>query len=580
MLTTLLDGLTLLGQATLHTVWVPVLAWTILALPIWWGLERADGVHPFVTYRLHQTLLAALPLGLLVAALGLPWTGGTGPLLELPTLVVGRPSLSVEALDAGRSGAASVSWHWMQGIGLATAAAGLFAALALGRLAFDALAALQARTTSERFPPSARSRASSILRATGLRRPVQVRIHPGAAVPVAIGGIRPTVLIPPALLQSPESLRMALAHEGVHLRRYDDLAQLLERLVVAVFSAHPLVHRLSAAIGRAREQACDAAVLSDDAVSSVAYARLLNTFASGASAPTGALSLSESSSLIDRLRAMRSLSSLSSWPPALLTVGALAVGLSLVFGVAACSDSLTNPSAEETASSSSSAQTQSSGDGPYVVVEDQPELIGGMSALQEAMSYPEMAREAGLEGRVIVQFVVGTDGTVQNPTVTRGVHKLLNEEALRAVQQLNFEPGRQRGEPVRVRMSLPVTFQLPDSAASESNTTISPEGSSAGDTALEDRVQNAFRSVEYPDLLRKGGVEGRAVVTFTIGPSGQIQDPRVAESAHEALDTAALQAVQNLNIDGTGQSTDVTLPITFSHSEEDGAEIRFEVNAS
>jgi len=129
MLTTLLDGLTLLGRATLHTVWLPVLAWTILALPIWWGLERADGVHPFVTYRLHQTLLAALPLGLLVAALGLPWTGGTGPLLELPTLVVGRPSLSVEALDAGRSGAASVSWHWMQGVGLATTAAGLFAAL-------------------------------------------------------------------------------------------------------------------------------------------------------------------------------------------------------------------------------------------------------------------------------------------------------------------------------------------------------------------------------------------------------------------------------------------------------------------
>jgi protein TonB len=96
----------------------------------------------------------------------------------------------------------------------------------------------------------------------------------------------------------------------------------------------------------------------------------------------------------------------------------------------------------------------------FVVVEDSPELMGGLAALQGEVQYPEFAKKAGIEGRVFVQFVVDEDGNVQNPKVTRGVHKLLNEEAIRAVKQMKFKPGKQRGKPVKVQMSLPVTFRL------------------------------------------------------------------------------------------------------------------------
>jgi protein TonB len=95
----------------------------------------------------------------------------------------------------------------------------------------------------------------------------------------------------------------------------------------------------------------------------------------------------------------------------------------------------------------------------FVVVEQQPEC-GGVQALQQEVEYPDFARKAGIEGRVFVQFVVNEEGQVTQPKVTRGVHKLLNEEALRAVQQLDCKPGMQRGNPVKVRMSLPVTFRL------------------------------------------------------------------------------------------------------------------------
>lgn len=96
----------------------------------------------------------------------------------------------------------------------------------------------------------------------------------------------------------------------------------------------------------------------------------------------------------------------------------------------------------------------------FMVVENKPELIGGMKALQQSVDYPDFARKAGIEGRVIVQFVVNEEGNVTNPRVVRGVHKLLDEEAIRAVKQQKFKPGKQRGEPVKVQMSLPVTFQL------------------------------------------------------------------------------------------------------------------------
>ena len=95
----------------------------------------------------------------------------------------------------------------------------------------------------------------------------------------------------------------------------------------------------------------------------------------------------------------------------------------------------------------------------FVIVENEPDC-GGVQALQSKVEYPEFAKKAGIEGRVFIQFVVDENGNVTNPTVTRGVHKLLDQEAVSAVKELSCTPGKQRGKPVKVRMSLPVTFRL------------------------------------------------------------------------------------------------------------------------
>lgn len=96
----------------------------------------------------------------------------------------------------------------------------------------------------------------------------------------------------------------------------------------------------------------------------------------------------------------------------------------------------------------------------FVAVEQMPELIGGLAGLQKRIKYPELARKAGIEGRVIVQFIVNEDGTVENPRVIRGIGGGCDDEAVRAVMAAKFKPGLQRGQPVRVQYSLPVVFRL------------------------------------------------------------------------------------------------------------------------
>ena len=96
----------------------------------------------------------------------------------------------------------------------------------------------------------------------------------------------------------------------------------------------------------------------------------------------------------------------------------------------------------------------------FIVVEEMPELIGGIASLQKEIEYPEMARQAGVNGRVFVQFVVNEEGNVIEPVVLRGIGGGCDEEAVRVIKMAKFKPGRQRGKPVRVRMVIPVLFEL------------------------------------------------------------------------------------------------------------------------
>ncbi len=96
----------------------------------------------------------------------------------------------------------------------------------------------------------------------------------------------------------------------------------------------------------------------------------------------------------------------------------------------------------------------------FVVVERMPQLKGGIGQLQKTVTYPEMARKAGIEGRVYVKFIINEQGNVIDPTVVRGIGGGCDEAALDAVKKAKFVPGMQRGRPVKVWYTIPIVFQL------------------------------------------------------------------------------------------------------------------------
>lgn len=108
----------------------------------------------------------------------------------------------------------------------------------------------------------------------------------------------------------------------------------------------------------------------------------------------------------------------------------------------------------------------------FQVVEEEPQFPGGMPALMEYLKknirYPAICKEQGLQGRVIVQFVINTDSTISDAQVIKPVNPHFDKEALRVVNAMpKWIPGEQRGKPVRTRFTLPVTFRLEEPKKAE-----------------------------------------------------------------------------------------------------------------
>lgn len=101
----------------------------------------------------------------------------------------------------------------------------------------------------------------------------------------------------------------------------------------------------------------------------------------------------------------------------------------------------------------------------FTIVEVQPSPVGGMKAFYEFvgdnLNYPGRARRMNIEGRVFVEFVVEKDGSLTDIKVSKGIGAGCDEEAIRVISQApDWNPGKQRGRAVRVRMVMPIIFKL------------------------------------------------------------------------------------------------------------------------
>jgi protein TonB len=96
----------------------------------------------------------------------------------------------------------------------------------------------------------------------------------------------------------------------------------------------------------------------------------------------------------------------------------------------------------------------------FVAVEEMPYPIGGIEAIHDLIKYPEIAKRAGIEGKVYVLAYVDENGLVTKTEVLKGIGAGCDEAAEYAVRHTKFSPGKQRGKPVKVKVMVPIIFKL------------------------------------------------------------------------------------------------------------------------
>jgi len=100
-------------------------------------------------------------------------------------------------------------------------------------------------------------------------------------------------------------------------------------------------------------------------------------------------------------------------------------------------------------------------DGQYLAfAEVMPEPIGGIGAIIKTISYPEMAKRSGIEGKVYVQAHINENGDAEEVNIVRGIGAGCDEVAVEAVKKAKYTPGKNKGQNVRVKLTMAITFKL------------------------------------------------------------------------------------------------------------------------
>lgn len=558
------------GRWSMDAVWLPLLIWTAVALPIY-ALQRWT---PRVTYHTrYWTILAlvvSLPIGLVAA--------GMTAMIDTPVREGAVFNLaSFGPVITTSAPAASFVWTVYHSAGALLVVACVLTAVR-GIILMNATVALRRFTHSSMDPvpaPVARE-AARLARRLGVTDRLRICISKSQTSPLTFGWRNPMVVLPAPLLDAPSDLRLALAHELVHIRRRDYPWQWSENLIGALFAIHPLVTVLRREAAVLREITCDADVLAQLGERS-RYARLLLQY-STASAPHGRLAvgiLLRENHLKQRIRAMKDLLEFTRLSRSKRIGILLSATLLIVTVVAvACTDAFV----DSTPNTNARTQVESApaGDETFVIVEQMPELVGGLASIMQDLRYPEVAKNAGVSGRVIVQFIVDKDGNVVDPEVVRGVGSGLDEAALEAVRKAEFKPGMQRGEPVRVKMSLPVTFKLDGSAnrkpGDASNAEVDAVTPAAANVDKMPELVGGLAALQqdlkYPELAKRAGVEGRVIVEFVVTKEGTTRDARIVRGLGSGLDEEALRVVRTARFTPALQGDNavpmkLSLPFTF-----------------
>ena len=169
----------------------------------------------------------------------------------------------------------------------------------------------------------------------------------------------------------------------------------------------------------------------------------------------------------------------------------------------------------------------------YLAVEEMPEIIGGIGSIQQRIRYPEEAKDAGIEGTVYVHVFIDNEGNVAKTEVVHDPGGGLADAAVEAVTLTQFKPGRQRGEPVPVRVSIPIHFRLaePEIDSKETAITIVEGPADLGDY------------ITYPEDAIKNEIEGEVHTTVTLDENAHIIGIWIESASDEKFAQATMEGI-------------------------------------
>jgi TonB family protein len=350
------------------------------------------------------------------------------------------PAFRVDLLVLGDAPRAASAWSSPWGWLLAALAAG-----ALGRLAWLAAGLFGLNRMKIRAVPLVPEPPSVEIarRLSGAGAPVLSSKE--VSVPLTAGGLRPAVLVPPSFPSLPlEAQRAVLCHEFLHVRRGDTLVILAEEAFRALLWFHPAIWAVLSRVGLWREQAVDAEVvrLTGDRC---AYLQALSGFAHAPDPAAAAtvLPFHRPGHLLKRMAFLvkevpmkknRWFTAFTASAAAALLIGTGALAVR-AFPVAAAGTD----------------------DTVYKLGGDVKEPVE-ISRTQP--TYPEAARSNRLEGTVVIEAIIDQKGAVTATKTVKSPDDLLSQAAIEAVQKWTYKPATKNGQPVKVLLTITVTFRL------------------------------------------------------------------------------------------------------------------------
>jgi TonB family protein len=209
----------------------------------------------------------------------------------------------------------------------------------------------------------------------------------------------------------------------------------------------------------------------------------------------------------------------------------------------------------------------------FSFVEQMPQFVGGEEALMKFISanvkYPQSAKEAEIEGKVIVSFIVSEVGKIEEVKVLRDIGGGCGEEALRVMSlSPDWMPGKQNGRAVRVKMVLPINFRL-----DTENKNLFPDTPQfpGGEESMKLFIKN---NLIYPEKAKKKKMEGVCLIKVQVSKDGIISNPEIVQSLGKAFDKEALKVLNLMPkkwmpayMDGKQKDSFVTIPFEFKISK-------------